>query len=249
MQAIIIDKIKKYMNYNNLCTYLYGSSAGSYLQGRDIDAIAITKDIEDIKLYNIEIPIEHRNKICNLYIVSEKIFQSDTIAFKYGGYYTTKFALSFRKLLRKGNTIDPPFDFWLNQCILYDYNNENRSRLTSEKLAKFTHFIIYKYCPTFARSLSKYLTDVGQRRFLNDYLAEKILPEYALLRTRELKDIVFQTYNNNCEKAFYLFWDEYNKQKTNRHLWNDKTFNKINISLMEINIPLIEEYFKEIREL
>jgi len=234
-----IEKCLKHISAENFSLFLYGSSAIDISCGRDIDAIAISPNFDDVYYVKFEINVDEGKKISNLYLVPEFVYFDDVYNLKYGGYYSHKFALTFREILRKEHSLDAPLLFWTaeyNLCRQTEKLNEN-----PDILMKTVHFKILKYRPTFARALGKFIDDKARKQNLRCYLRECVLKP-NLLSTCFASDFLDRVIQNQ-EKAFYNFWSEYNRHKCKTQIWGEKTLSKMKYSLEDINFSLLENYF------
>lgn len=233
--------IKKHIHFSQFCMYIYGSSALNDLSGRDIDAVVTTQDVGQVTLMDINIPIEGQEKICNLYIIPESVFLNDLKVLDFGGYYAQKFALSFKRLLHKGDAIDPALVFWLFQYELFRFELGSNPD-TPEALAAFTHFQIFQYCSTFGRPLSKYILNYPRRKALCEYLEKEIFDQIDPCKS-QFNQVIEDNLIRNRWQSLYLFWNEYNRHKCNRQLWGRKTLSKLIMSFQLTDHSILLEYF------
>jgi len=234
----LIEKSLEHILVENFSLYLYGSSAIDISSGRDIDVIAISPDFDDVYHVEFEINIGERKRIANLYLVSDTVYSNDVYHLKYGGYYSHKFALSFKEVLRKGRSLDAPLFFWTTEYNQYRYTKKQGNE---DAFMKAVHFKILKYRPTFVKALGKFINDQARMQSLQRYLREYVLISKSL-SSSFVSEFLDKTVQNQ-EKAFYVFWSEYNRHKCKTELWGGKTLFKMKSSIEGINFPLLENYF------
>lgn len=236
---MIIKKCLEYISSENFSLFLYGSSAVNILDGRDIDAIAISPDFDIVYCFSFEFKVGKGTKICNLYLVPDSVFLSDVYMLKFGGYYSHKFALTFNEILRKGHSLNAPLLFWISEynCYLKTGNIIEDPEL----LIKTVHFKILKYRPTFVRPLMKFIDDTQRELMLRIYLKDCHVLECSTdcHFNIEFSDI----FSMNQANSFYYFWSEYNKHKCLTSYWGEKTLLKMKYSLEDINFNLLNKYF------
>jgi len=235
MQKLITDNLLEISKkYTASRLYLYGSSA-CYLskeQFRDIDALIITTNKQEIDLFSFKI----QDVQCNLYSVPYKVFLQDLLLNKYGGYYSQKFALNFRLIANNGMKENPAEDFW--HFYFYKFWNHELFTKDPASLCRLTHKEIYKYRPTFGRPLSKWLS--------NRIRIEQLYEELSNTDFTRTKSFSLPTQANPKEESLFLFWREYDRHKNtdNQHLWSFNSTKKMILSLNACDIELITTYLK-----
>jgi hypothetical protein len=245
MDENLLKLIQRSTASMNNATYLYGSSALDLLSGRDIDAVSISSDYDNVKLVEIETAVAENVRKCNLYLVPTKVFFDDVYMLKYGGYYSHKFAFSFQLLSQTGESINAPFVFWSSELLSLEMNQPSTQPITSEIFTRHVHWKILRFRPSFIRSLMKYIRNFQAQEFLLDFVNSHILRgENAKI---QLAQNIYDEASDSGEKALFRFWDEYNKHKCKSDLWGDKTYKKIISSSENIDVAIIEEYFRALQ--
>lgn len=240
MTRKLIEQILDHVAVENFSLLLYGSSSLNIFHGRDIDSIVISPDINDVCHAQFEVNLRPKRKICNLYLVPNHIYLNDVYNLTYGGYYSHKFAISFKEILSKGISLDAPLAFWLNEYKLYCAVESNVHN--PETFIKFVHYKIVKYRPTFIHPLLKFISNFEQIKYLNDYILTNII-NINLSTNGFVPDFIYKTLNENQEKALFNFWSEYNKHKNKSSFWGENTFMKMKLSYENIDFSLIKQYF------
>ena len=241
LTKIFIEKCFECISTENYSLYIYGSASIDILNGRDIDAILISPDIEDACCISFELVGDKLKKMCNLYLVSDEVYINDVRYLKYGGYYSHKFALTFREILRNGNSLDAPLLYWLSEYNYYLKKHINKSEPNT--FMKSVHLEIVKYRPTFARSLMNFIDNPSRIQNLHNYLHEILL--FESLDDYNQTTLDFDSRSLSYKTAFFNFWTEYNRHKSTNSFWGKKTFLKIKWSLENINYNKLNRYLFE----
>ncbi len=234
---MLAKQIHTYLDLNNYGLYIYGSSAIDFSHGRDIDAVAISPDISETLLHEFNISLEHELRTCNLYLVPEQVYLDDVYNLAYGGYYAHKFAICFAMIAKRGTNINAPFGFWANELRNYLMHESSKQIPEPATLIKYVHGKIFRFRPDFIRPLLKFISNIGQQLTLRDYVASEIIP-----KSREIVTYSVDTSQYDDEKAFYLYWKEYNRHKHNRTLWGERTFMKLSDSCRNKEVAEVEKY-------
>jgi hypothetical protein len=237
----IINKSREYISAGHFSLWLYGSSASDITVGRDIDAIAISSEFNNAVCVNFDVTLNNTKRATNLYLISEKVYHDDVYTLKYGGYYSDKFALTFRKIMHKGTALDAPMLFWSEQYKLYSHE----VGLSPDKLMSAVHGRIMRNSPTFMRALVKFLSQENRVEMLRQYLLTSVLkPESLQSGSTSLFHKVSVSATGINEKAFFNFWDEYNRHKCKTDFWGLKTLSKIKFSMVtdEVSYKQLTNY-------
>lgn len=242
MEQVILRKILEHVPSKSYEIYLYGSSALDLLSGRDIDTISISPYFDIVKWIELDVSITDSTRKCNLYLVPEKVFCDDVFSLKYGGYYSHKFALSFKLLSKNGKSTNAPSIFWLQELLFCKANEPNTLSIAPEMLSKFVHRQILQFHPEFIRPLSKYIMNKQAQQQLLDYIKYKILLSENLQAALQQSD--YEIFFDNAEKSSYRFWKEYNTHKCKSNIWGNKTYKKKILSCENVNLDIIQEYFE-----
>lgn len=241
MTREFVEQTLEHIAVENFSLFLYGSSALNIFQGRDIDSIVISPDFEEVYLTQFRVHIKQELRICNLYLVPDHIYLNDVYNLNYGGFHSQKFALNFKEISSKGNSLNAPLAFWMNEYKLYR-SAENVAH-DPESFIRFVHYNILKYNPTFIRPLLKFINNLDRREQLCQYVKHNIF-NADLLNDHSISDFIDNTINESREKAFYNYWLEYNKHKDKSSFWGENTFLKMKHSYENINFSLIKQYFR-----
>src|SRR5271169_3162988 len=244
MTEKFIQELLKNIETENFSFYLYGSAGLNASQGRDIDGICLSPDFKEGYYSQLKITLEEKLRLCNLYFIPNDIFLDDVYKLKYGGYYSHKFALSFKEILKKGDSLDAPLVFWTNEYRLYSKTKKISSE-SQDSLAfiKYLDYKLFKYKPDFGNSLTKFISDHNRIMTLQDFITSKIFTKNPLSFESNSDFNNDKIYFENQEKMFYNFWSEYCKYKDKGVLWGENTFLKLKRSLEEVDYQLIKKYF------
>ncbi|MEW6509295.1 MAG: hypothetical protein AB1432_16310 [Bacteroidota bacterium] len=231
---ILKDKLLPFSAKMNSRLYLYGSTAypNNDIIQRDIDALIITTTDSETKCISFNI-MESK---CNLYTISYKTFLEDLLYNVYGGYYSQKFALNFQLINTNNMEENPASDFWNH--YYHKYIKLKSVAPDTASLCRFVHAEIYKYRPTFGRSLSKWLSSSSRK--------EQLYNEINQMNFLDIQKTSLCSSEKSLEESFYLFIKEYEKHKhiVEQQVWSTNTIHKMILSFNEINVNLISQYFE-----
>jgi hypothetical protein len=214
--------------------YHYGSSCTKYFNARDIDIISVSPEYKSPILRHFH--IDNTTPPFNLYHVPEDVFIKDIIDLRYGGFFSHKFALSYRLIFQTDSSYDAPFYFWASEAMAY--KDINGHFPTSKLLVLWTHFSIMSFNPTFGRSLSRYLFD-NEAQFL-------LINQVTLILERLSKEgFPDLTISRNWRELLYRFFSTYQIFKNGNILWGNNTLSKISTSCLEYDTNVINNYFRE----
>lgn len=219
---------------NGRSWYLYGSGAWHPDTARDFDILCCSTDIDAPICETEKIDIQSFSRISNIYYIPSKVFEDDCFELAYGGYYSMKFALSFRRI-RESLQYDPATVYWESQLSWVKSIIETNE---IDCLIKTVHFLILHYNPTFFRSLLRF---VNSRDFhvLKDWIEDNV--DIFGLKPRTSPNIIV------ChQKIMYLFWKEYHRHKDKGLFPGINTISKLNRSLSEFNRRELNGYFDDI---
>lgn len=198
--------------------------------------LAIVRDLSEPICHQIELDLA-KEKVCNLYIVPEVVMRQDVEQLSYGGYYAHKLVLSFREVAKSGTIIDPTRLFWTYECSRASSNIGDRPM--PEILVRWVHSQIFTYRPTFLRPLANFVRSKARVDSLILWLAETPYWEgYA----SALDSVIQTAHNFNSQRAFWLFWREYEKHKSSQQGWSHTTISKMYLSLKPDDIYCVKAY-------
>jgi hypothetical protein len=203
---------------------VYGSSALSLAESRDIDLMAMVPSGGEATCHTIL--HESIGLPCNLYMVPEPVFLGDVQRLEFGGYYAHKMALSFREVGGSGSVRDPARLFWKSERARLE--RETGHRQDTDGLIRQVHMEILLQRPTFLRPLSKFVRSKNRvdalRKWLQRIDAEQDSDDLCQLASPS-------EYSSFREKAMWRYWREYNLRKGTAGIWSDETISKMQSSL------------------
>jgi hypothetical protein len=212
--------------------YGYGSSSYSKHPGRDIDLLCVSRDLKVIRCESIEFKNGWGFAPINLYCVPFDEMKKDVLNLQYGGFYSFKFSFPFRILCNLGEGVDVGRFFW--ESVVSQFTREVSESPSSSNIIAYLHYKIFRFQPTFGRSLTIFLRDVDGPRLLDDYVGRVI---------REITTKRETTSSLDFETTMFRFWNEYNRIKCGDQTWTEVTFRKIARSFNATENELIQRYF------
>ena len=214
----IISIIEKYIDIAIADIYIYGSSSYDISIGRDVDVLVLSRVIKKTFIKSSNIYIGGVKKEINIHFVSNKYMILDIYKLLFGGFYADKFAIGFFTIQENAGFKFPTL-YWTSKLYTFFHLSE----LDSEKLIKLTHANIFKYQPTFLRSLSKF-SDENKMQLVN-FIEKCIFMNFDPSQKIPLPTIA------QHKSRLYNFFSEYNKHKCDSEIWGDKTLAKIAYSV------------------
>lgn len=138
--------IKAIHDYENANFYIIGSFVNSLSGARDIDILGISPKINSAKVLKEDLLINLEQKPINIQIIPENYFIDDVQKGIYGGYFSTRFALSFKEIIINFKGLNYPEIFWQTMYKYYYYQKSSYPSI--EQLIKWIHSETYRHCPT-----------------------------------------------------------------------------------------------------
>jgi hypothetical protein len=213
--------------------YQYGSSLDDDDTPRDVDLLVVTPEVGSATCQAITdsvtgIPI-------NTYYCPTPVFADDVRSLRYGGYYCHKLILSHSCLAITTGVCDAAALVWW--CQARDYRAETGMWPEAENLMVWAHRRVFRFNPTFARSLLKLIKSSSRRSALIADIAGYIS---AGERNQQRES---GTCPVGYESVFYRFWTEYERHKGVNDVWSERTMSKIAMSCADYGSSLLADYF------
>ena len=209
---------------------MYGSAAWSDVQGRDLDILLVSPDLEGLpQLHSLEL-----TRPSNTYLIPYDVFLEDVEELAVGGFYSHKFLFGFREINSIGVCGDVATLFWRRAIAA----NFDATRSPEQLIYRAQRYAL-ALRPTLARSLVKFLMDDNRSTRLLDFVS-------ALVRETTIDNFPTQWrgHPRHGAAAFHLFWREYARLKASGNLFDAAVRQKMQGSMSYLNSPLIECFLK-----
>ncbi len=234
--SISVDCLLPYLPDSNFRLLAYGSMTESSALGRDADLLAVVR-VCDRPICQHFKPFAAGGIACNLYVVSESTICEDIQTLSFGGYYAHKVALSFAPMADRGEILDPAVAFWTAEFARASFHLGRPPG--PARLMRWVHGRILSCRPDFLRSLAKFVRSPSRIGFLESWLSRICEGDQSALPWGLTSEASFDA---NMQRAFFLFWTEYERHKGDGQGWSFATVSKMRLSLDPEDLGCVREY-------